>query len=426
MDILLKNIKIVSPEDKINAAYDVLIENGIIKSIGKDIKTKDETRILDCAGKTAVPGFFDMHVHFREPGAEYKEDIESGIASAANGGFTGVLMMPNTNPPVSDKSVISFLKNRTQGKIVDAMISASITKNRKGGELNNIRECIEAGAAAFTDDGSVVASPEIMNKILALSSEYGFMVLQHAENPNLCDGGVINEGEVSEKLNLKGMPCLGEVSIVVQDIAIANKNKGSRYHLQHISCGKSCEIIRDERITNKNITAEACPHHFILTDEAVVTQGSNAKMNPPLRLQSDIDKIIEGLKDGSISVICTDHAPHSAEEKNKPVENSPFGIVGLETSIALSYTHLVENGNITFEKLIYLMSVNPRSLLNLPVIRFAEGEKANITILDTNASWTIDKNKFKSKSRNTPFDSFKVTCKPFAVINNNQIYFSDL
>lgn len=426
MDILLKNIKIVSPEDKINAVYDVLIENGIIKAIGKKINPKDDTRILDCNGKTAVPGFFDMHVHFREPGAEYKEDIESGIASAANGGFTGVLMMPNTNPPVSDKNVISFLKQRVQGKIVDTLISASITKNRKGGELNNIRECLDAGAAAFTDDGSVVASPEIMNEILSLSSKYGFMVLQHAENPNLCDGGVINEGEISDKMNLKGLPCLGEVSIVVQDISIANKNKGSRYHLQHISCAKSCEIIRDERKKNINITAEACPHHFILTDEAVLTQGSNAKMNPPLRLQSDIDKIIEGLKDGTLSVICTDHAPHSAEEKNKSIENSPFGIIGLETSVALSYTHLVENGNITFEKLIYLMSVNPRSMLNLPEIKFAVGEKANITILDTNAGWTIDKNKFKSKSRNTPFDGFKVTCKPFAVINNNQIYFSDL
>ncbi len=426
MDILLKNIKIVSPEDKINAVYDVLIENGIIKSIGKDIKPNDKIQILDCSGKTAVPGFFDMHVHFREPGAEYKEDVESGIASASNGGFTGVLLMPNTNPPVSDKNVISFLKQKTEGKIVDTLISASVTKNRKGGELNNVRECIKAGASAFTDDGSVVASPEIMNEILALSSEYGFMVLQHAENPNFCDRGVINEGEVSEKMNLKGLPCIGEVSVVVQDIAIANKNKGSRYHLQHISCGESCEIIREERKANNNITAEACPHHFILTDEAVLTQGSNAKMNPPLRLQSDVDKIIEGLRDGSISVICTDHAPHSAEEKNEPIENSPFGIIGLETSVALSYTHLVENGNLSFEKLIYLMSVNPRSLLKLPEIKFAEGEKANITILDTNAKWTIDKNKFKSKSRNTPFDGFKVTCKPYAVINNNQIYFSDL
>ena len=426
LDILLKNIKIISPDENKNLVTDLFIENGYISDTIYREDINKNVKVLDCSGKTAVPGLFDMHVHFREPGAEYKEDINSGIQAAANGGFTGVLMMPNTNPPVSDRKIISLLKEKVNGKIVDVIFSATVTKNRKGAEINNIKECLEENIVAFTDDGSPVSSPRIMSEILRLSSEYGFIVMQHAEDENLFDNGVINEGNISRMLNLKGIPAESEVSAVTQDIAIAEKNIGSRYHIQHISSGDTCELLSGARKFNKNITAEVCPHHFILTDEIIPEQGSNAKMNPPLRTKNDVERIIKGIQDGDICAICTDHAPHSLEEKNSPIEKSPFGIIGLETSVALSYTYLVSNNKISFERLIYLMSINPRKLLKLPEIKFSKGEKANITILDIGAHWTIDKNSFKSKSRNTPFDGYKVVCKPYAIINNNQICFSEL
>jgi len=427
LNILLQNITIISPDENKNILTDIFVENGKISQIDKNLQVDNtNTEILDCTGKTAVPGFFDMHVHFRDPGAVYKEDINSGIEAAANGGFTGVLMMPNTNPPLSDKNSITDLKSRVKGKIVDTYISATISKNRKGGEINNIKECLEAGAIAFTDDGSPVTSPDLMKEILKLSAEYDFLVMQHSEDTNLSRDGVINEGEISEKMKVKGIPRESEISTVNQDIAIANLYNGSHYHVQHISCGETYDIIKNARMHNKNITAEICPHHFILTEKAIYDSGSNAKMNPPLRLQSDIEILLQGIKDGAISAICTDHAPHSLEEKQRSIEDSPFGIIGLETSIGLSYKYLVSENIISFEKLIYLMSINPRKLLKLTDIRFDVGCTANMTILDTNKKWRINKDKFKSKSRNTPFDGFYVECKPFAIINNNQIYISDL
>lgn len=424
MKLLIKNIKIVSPSDKINKKADIYIENGIIKDIGKI--SKNDFEIFDGKGLTCVPGFFDMHVHFREPGQTHKETIATGCESAMNGGFTGVTMMPNTSPPLDNPELIKELLSTGKDSLIELTTTACITKNRDGNELADIKSLHKAGAIAFTDDGSPVANPHLMRKSMEDIAPLGSIFVQHAEDMALSDHGAMNEGKTSGKLGLKGIPSISETTIVARDVEITGYIKGARYHLQHVSCGDSVDIIRNAQKRGIKATAEVCPHHFVLTDKACEKYGTLAKMNPPLRTQKDIDRILKGLKDDTISVICTDHAPHSEEEKSKDFQNAPFGIVGLETAIGLTYTYLVKEKVISFEEMIRKMSINPRKLLKLEEIRIKKGSKANLTILDTNKKWTVDKNKFKSMSRNTPFDGFKVQCKPVAVINNNSIYYSDL
>jgi dihydroorotase len=426
-NLLLKNIHLVSPGDKINKQYDLFISNGVIKKIGNDIKVFDDTEIIDGKNLTCVPGLFDMHVHFREPGQTHKEDLLSGSNSAMNGGFTGVLCMPNTKPAMDSKEVINELKEKSKDYLVDVYYSGCITKNREGKEIiTNTEELIKSGIVAFTDDGNAVNDESIMKQILKVSAEKNIPVLQHCEDPGLMKDGVMNEGVVSEKLGLKGIPETSETSVIEKDIKNAEEINGSRYHVQHISCGDSIEIISEGKSKNKNITCEVCPHHFVLTEKDVEVLGTNAKMNPPLRKSKDIEKIMKGLSEDIIDVICTDHAPHTEEEKSRGMKDAPFGIVGLETSVGLTYTYLVKSGVISFEKMIEKMSINPKRILGLPEIKIIEGEKANLTILNENEEWIIEKNKFLSKSRNTPFDGFKVTCKPFAVINNNRIHYCKL
>jgi dihydroorotase len=427
MNLLLKNIRIVSPGDKINKRCDILIISGVIIKIGNDIVSDEvlKSEIIDGSNLTCTPGFFDMHVHFRDPGQTHKEDLLSGSNAAMNGGFTGVLCMPNTKPPMDSKSVIEDLKEKAKDFLTDVYFSGCITESREGKKIiSNTNELIESGVVAFTDDGNAVNDEEIMKEILEVSAKTGIPVLQHCEDPALMKNGVMNEGEISKKLGLNGIPASSEITVIEKDVNNALQIKGSKYHVQHLSCGGSVDIISN--IKNNNITCEVCPHHFVLTDKDIEKYGTDAKMNPPLRTESDIEKIKKGIGEDIIEVICTDHAPHTADEKVKGMEKAPFGIVGLETCVGLSYTYLVEKGVISFEKMVEKISVNPRRILNLPEIHIAEGEKANMTILNENEKWIIDKNKFLSKSKNTPFDGFEVICKPFAVINNNLIHYCNL
>ncbi|MEO8514741.1 MAG: dihydroorotase [Ignavibacteria bacterium] len=420
MHLLLRNCHVISPAENINGRFDILIVNGVINHMGVIWQHVREVIQYDLAGKIIVPGFFDMHVHFREPGQTHKEDIETGLLAAAYGGFTGVMTMPNTNPPVDNTDVLLGNKKRAAGNIVDMYQSACATVGRKGEALADIDALINAGALAVTDDGSPIADDNLMKEVLKRTAPFGKPVVQHCEIMSITDGGIINEGEVSKKLGVKGIPNSSEYKIIERDIALTKQVKDSHYHIQHISTKEAVEMVRKAKAEKANVTAEACPHHFILNDEAILKYGTNAKMNPPLRTQGDVDAVIEGLKDGTISVICTDHAPHTADEKSQPIDKAPFGIVGLETAIGLTYTYLVDKGIISLEEMINKMSVNPRRLLGLRDISMTVGQMANMTILDVNKSWKVNSSVFHSKSKNTPFDGLELKCKPVGIVNNLQ------
>ncbi|MBZ0203464.1 MAG: dihydroorotase [Ignavibacteria bacterium] len=420
MHLLLRNCHVVSPAENINGRFDILIINGVINHMGVVWQHVREVQQFDLAGKIIVPGFFDMHVHFREPGQEYKEDIDTGIMAAAYGGFTGVMTMPNTNPPIDSPEIIRQNVLRAKNKIVDVYQSACATTGRKGEAIGDIESLIKAGALAITDDGSPIADDKLMKEVLQRTAKFNKPVVQHCEIMKITEGGIINEGIVSRNLGVKGISNASEYEIIERDIKLTKETPGSHYHVQHISTKEAVELVRRAKAEGINVTAEACPHHFILTDDAINKYGTNAKMNPPLRSEEDRKAVIEGIKDGTIEIICTDHAPHSAEEKSLPLDKAPFGIVGLETSIGLSYTYLVNSGIISLEDMIMKMSVNPRRLLGLPDINLKVGNPANLTILEPGKTWKVDKTKFHSKSNNTPFDGWELKCKPVGIVNNLQ------
>ena len=420
MHLLLRNCHIISPAENINGRFDILIVNGVINHMGVVWQHVREVEQYDLAGKIIVPGLFDMHVHFREPGQTYKEDIDTGALAAANGGFTGVMTMPNTNPPVDNLETLKTNTQRADGNIVNVFQSACATVGRNGNKISDIEGLINAGALAITDDGGPVADGIIMQEVLERTGKLNKPFVQHCEVMSITDGGVINKGAVSEKLGVKGIPNSSEYTIVERDIELARKIMGAKYHIQHISTKEAVQLVRNAKSEGLNVSAEACPHHFVLNEEAVIRYGTNAKMNPPLRTEQDRLEVIEGLKDGTIEIICTDHAPHSAEEKSQPLDKAPFGITGLETAVGLTYTYLVETGIISFEEMINKMSVNPRRLLGLPDISISVGSPANLTILDREKVWKVNSDKFHSKSNNMPFEGWELKCKPVGIVNNRQ------
>jgi dihydroorotase len=428
LNILLKDIYIHSPKDNIKGVFDVLIINGVIEKIGVISGTlKSGVKKIDCRKYTLVPGFFDMHVHFRDPGQTEKEDLLTGALAAANGGFTGVLCMPNTKPPIDNADTLKYINRKARGNIVDIYSSFCASSGRKDEKTADLNLLFKNGGLAITDDGSPVSNINVLKDVLEFSARTCIPFLQHAENTDLNSNGVIHAGKVSRKLGVAGIPYESEVKTLENDLKLAKKIPNSRYHLQHVSCGESIEVLKKAKKTTKNvITAEVCPHHFILTDEDILIEGTNAKMNPPLRTKKDITQIIEGIQDDTIDVICTDHAPHTLKEKSSSISDAPFGIIGLETCVGLTYNYLVDKGFLTFDKMIEKMSDNPRKILHLPRIRIAEGEPANMTILDMKKKWKMKLKNLKTKSRNTPFKKHDMMCKPVAIINKNQIQFSTL
>jgi dihydroorotase len=426
LNLILRDIHLFSAADGLDEISDLEIVDGIIQKIGKVKSSRKNTRELPLRKKTCVPGLYDMHVHFRDPGRTHKEDLYTGSEAAMNGGFTGVLCMPNTDPPIDSPLILKNVLDRSKNFLINIDVAACATKNRGGEQLSPILSLFEAGAIAFTDDGSPIANPELLRRVLEYTSQTGSVVIQHCEDMRLSNGGVINEGLISTLMGVRGIPDISESSIVARDILITEFVKNSRYHIQHISCAKSVSLLRSAKERNINVTGEVCPHHFILSEKECLGFNANAKMNPPLRTESDIEEILKGLRDNTIEVICTDHAPHTEYEKNQDFYEAPFGIVGLETAVGLVYTYLVKSGVISFEQMIEKMSVNPRRILALDEVRIREGEKANLTILDTKAKWRINKGRFKSRSRNTPFENYEVQCRPYCVINNDQIFYTRL
>ncbi len=424
MKIILKNSYLLHPEQKIDKdKTDILLIDGVISKIGNlakdDIKDAQE---FDLNGKFVVPGFFDMHVHLREPGREDEETIISGCDSAASGGFTGVACMPNTEPAIDSSEVITLIKRKAAGHLVDVFPIAAATVGRKGEVISPMAELFQYGAVGFSDDGVAIKTSAILRRALEYSKMFGTPVIEHCEDETLSDGSM-NEGLNSTTLGLPPVPSVSEDIIVMRDILMAEYT-GGKIHIAHISTKRSVEMVREAKKKGIKVTAEVTPHHFTLTDDAVKTYDTNTKMSPPLRTREDVDEILKGLKDGTIDCIASDHAPHSIEEKETEFDYAPNGIIGLETEVGLTLTELYHNKVLTLNQIVEKLAINPRKILNLPVPKFEIGEAANFTILDPNEVWTVDISKFKSRSVNSPFDKRFLTGKAVGVINNKMMYYS--
>ena len=425
MKTILKNVNLIHSEEKINLqGTNILLSDGSIEKIG-EINSADisDSQEFDFSGCLVVPGFFDMHVHLREPGREDEETVVTGCNSAAGGGFTGVACMPNTEPAIDTAEVINFIKKQAKGHLVDVYTVAAATVGRKGESLSPMAELTEAGAVAFSDDGVAIKTSSVLKRAFEYANMYGLPIIEHCEDESLANGAM-NEGLNSTFLGLPPLPSVSEDIIVIRDIQMAEYT-GGRIHIAHISTKNAVELVREAKKKGIKVTAEVTPHHFTLTDDAVKTYDTNAKMSPPLRTQKDLDAIIEGLMDGTIDCIASDHAPHSSEEKESEFQFAPNGIVGLETVVGLSLSELFHKKKLSIEELILKLSINPRKILNLPVPKFSTGESANLTILDLDKIWTVDIMNFKSKSKNSPFDRRLLTGASVAVINNCKMFYDN-
>jgi dihydroorotase len=426
MKLFLKGGRLVDPASNRDEVVDIQLNDGRIERIGATLSPSKGYEEIDLRGKIIAPGFIDMHVHLREPGFEHKETIESGCASAAAGGFTAVCCMPNTNPAIDDESVVRYVHEKGKtvcNGLVDVYPVAAATKGRQGTELAPMAELAQAGAVGFTDDGSPIASAEIMRRALEYSSMYGVPVIQHAEEPTMTHGGCMNEGVTSTRLGILGIPPIAEELMIARDIILLSYIPLARYHVAHISTAGALDHVRRAKAAGLNITAEVTPHHFTLTEVVVTDFDTNTKMNPPLRTSEDVEAMKAGLRDGTIDVIACDHAPHTIDEKEVEYTQAPFGIVGLETSVGLCLTELVHKKILSLPQLIQKLSTNPRQILSLPRITFDVGAPANITLLDPELEWTVNTSLFRSKSKNSPFNGFRLRGKAIGIINNGRTLF---
>ncbi len=424
MTIHLKNGRLIDPVSGKDEVLDLLINDGVIEKVGKSLSADRSAQVVDLRDKLVVPGLVDMHVHLREPGFEHKETIESGCLSAAHGGFTAVCCMPNTNPAIDDESVVRYIheKGRTVcDGVVDVFPVAAATKGREGKELSPMAELAHAGAVGFTDDGAPIASAEVMRRALEYSSMYQIPVIQHAEEATMTHGGCMNEGFVATRLGLPGIPHVAEELMIARDIILLRYVPQARYHVAHVSTRGSLDIIRKAKAGRLNITCEVAPHHFTLTDEAVAGYDTNTKMNPPLRTAEDVRAMKEGLKDGTVDVIASDHAPHTIDEKEVEYSQAPFGIVGLETTVGLAISELVAQGFLSLYQLVEKLSTNPRKICSLPPIVIEAGARANLSLIDPDVEWAVEKETFHSKSKNSPFHGRKLKGKSIGILNNGRM-----
>ncbi len=427
MKLIIKNGRVIDPANNIDGEYDVLIDKELIQAVvpaGKILsRDADSAKVIDAKNCVVAPGFMDMHVHFREPGFEYKETIETGCASAAAGGFTTVAMMPNTNPVNDNRAVTELMISRakTHGKI-QALAIGAITRGLKGETLSDMGDLKEAGVIAFSDDGRPVMNNQVMRHALEYSRMFDLPLIQHSEILDLTREGCMNESRVSTELGLKGMPTEAEDIMVYRDIALLEKT-GGRLHVAHISSGESVELVRRAKAQGLPVTCEVAPHHFTLTDESVRGYDTNTKMSPPLRTQSDIDAIKAGLKDGTIDIIATDHAPHDLVDKQVDYHSACFGIVGLETALPLSL-RLVEEKILTLPQLVAKLTSRPAEIFKLDQGDLGVGKRADVVVFDPNHKYTVEARRFKSKSKNSPFDGWPVRGQVRHTIFNGKIVFS--
>lgn len=424
--MVIRGGRVIDPGDGLDEEADLFIEDGRIKEI-RSRKTRRNLspppgQTLDATGKVVLPGLIDMHVHLREPGREDEETILSGAEAAVAGGFTGVACMPNTEPPVDDESAVRFILRRAEGTPVTVYPVAAATKGRRGQELTEIADLVGAGAVAVSDDGTPVSDPEIMRRALEYTRMYNIPVVSHCEELSLTAQGVMNEGRMSTVLGLRGMPPVAEEIMVARDIALAEYT-GGRLHIAHVSTARSVELIRQAKSRGVNVTTEATPHHFTLTEEALRSFDTNLKMNPPLRAARDVETIREGLADGTIDAIASDHAPHSVEEKEVEFDAAPFGIIGLETTLALVLTELVSSGVLSLPAAVAKLSTNPALIFGIEGGHLRKGDRADVTVIDPTKRWTVDVTRFRSKSRNSPFGGRELTGGVEAVIVGGKIVY---
>ena len=405
MKLLIKNGEVVDPANKIDAKLDVLIEDGKIREVAKGINP-DGAEVIDAQGKIVAPGLIDMHAHLREPGREDEETLQTASKAAVKGGFTSVCAMPNTIPPCDNQGVAGFVSSEArQIGLCNIYVIGTVTKGRKGEELSEAGELKDAGVIALSDDGDPVENSEIMRRALEYATMFDLPIIAHCEDRALSKDSVMNEGFTSTLLGLRGQPSIAESTRVGRDIEICAMTKG-RLHIAHVTTRRSIELIREAKKRNIRVTCETCPHYFSLTDEAVKTSGfdTNTKMNPPLRGRDDLDAVIEGLKDGTIDCIATDHAPHTEDEKDTDFDSAPFGIIGLETTLAVAILELIDKKVLNWPQLVEKMSLAPAKVLGLATKgTLSVNADADVVIIDPVRTWTVTKEALESKSKNTPF-----------------------
>lgn len=430
MKILIKNGRVIDPSQNLDAVQDVCIEDGKVSAVGGR-QEADDAQIIDAEGLIVCPGLIDIHVHGRTPGQEYKEDTASVTAAAARGGITTIGVMPNTNPPIDKRSVVADIleRSKNEGNGVKILPIASVSIGAKNEQLSEMAELKASGAIAVSDDAFPIQDAGFMRRCFQYAKTCNLVTMLHCEDIALTGGGhagvgkgggVMNEGAVSNELGLRGMPRVSEEIAVFKACAIA-REVGNKIHILHNTTRGAVETIRRAKADGVQVTAEVGPHHFSLTDEACRNYNTDAKMNPPLRTREDIDALIEGLKDGTIDAIATDHAPHAAYEKEREFDNTPFGIIGLETMLPVALKYLVEPGHLTLPQVIEKMTWAPAQILNLPTGTLKVGSPADVLIFDAETRWTLDKTKLASKSKNTPYDGHEMRGQVMTTIVDGKI-----
>jgi dihydroorotase len=421
--LLIRGGHVISPEDQLDGELDVLVEDGVIRQIAPEISaTADE--VLNAAGCVVSPGLVDIHVHLREPGGEISETLETGLEAAVAGGFTAVCPMPNTKPVMDSPGLVHALIQKAQAIGLARLLPiAAVSMGSQGQSLTDLPALAAAGAVGFSDDGRAVRTAGLLKRALEVARELGAPVMDHCEDPSLSVSGVINESPVSRQLKVGGIPNLSEDVCVARDLEVAGA-VGGRLHVCHVSTARAVELVRAAKRRGLRVTCEATPHHFTLTDQAVLEQGTNAKVNPPLRSASDLEAVVEGLRDGTVDAIASDHAPHAPELKAKPLAgDSPFGLIGLETALGLALTRLVHTGKISMWHLVALLSANPARVINQPYGRLSVGGPADITIVDPELQWTYHAAAGRSKSRNSPFEGWQLKGAAVATVVGGKVVY---
>ena len=422
--VLIKGGRVIDPASNVDTVQDLLIKNGKISKVSRSITSKGAVTI-DASDKIVVPGLIDMHTHLREPGREDEETIGSGTRAAVKGGFAAVCCMPNTTPPIDDQGTVRFILERAKewGKCNVFPVGA-ITKKRSGQEIAEIGDLVEAGCVAISDDGSPVMNAEIMRRALEYTKQFNIPVISHCENTNMTTDSQMNEGFISTKLGLTGWPSVAEEMMVARDIALC-RYAGGRLHIAHVSTRRSVELVREAKKSGLPVTCEVTPHHLTLTDDLISSFDTNLKVNPPLRTAEDVDALIEGVGDGTIDVVATDHAPHAFFEKEVEFTAAPFGMTGLETALALILTEVVKKKGVSISSAIACMSCGPAKILNLDTGTLKPGSRANVTVIDPNVKWKVDSDKFESKSRNSPYVGRELEGETYLTIVDGHIAFQD-